>query len=342
GPSLRGQKHVPAFLIAAGAVRSRLDADLPVKDRLRAIVECREVEEIALRRPPVHTLEGVDVDALGVARGHETEQLHGRAVALDVRLDTHFRPALTGKHIQAPEIAVAGRTKPLEAEVEHAPSESANADVGDVRAGTGVDLDVRDRDARRLALRGEILDERHPAVALSDEDRARQHRVGPRGPDLLEHERLPDLDARRDVHERAPRRPERIGERAERGVRRHPIARCDIRPNEIGIVERSTEEALEDHAKCRRLRLDLELDARKMIEGRDEWAYGQVLQREPPPLLLLAGRPGFRREPQLSLEARRAQPLGLFAPKTVLLDHFGVEQQRNGYELCRTNQSHPA
>src|SRR2546430_11072545 len=82
--------------------------------------------------------------------------------------------------------------------------------------------------------------------------------------------------------------------------------------------------------------------AGNIMGGRAGCPVGRSLKGTPPPLLLLAGRPGFRREPPLSLEARLAQPLGLFAPKTVLLDHFGVEQQRNGYELCRTSQSHPA
>ena len=149
----------------------------------------------------------------------------------------------------------------LEAEVEHARSEATNTDVGHVSTRAGMHLDVRDRDARRVALRGEVLDERQRRVALRHHDRARQHRLVTGGPDLLEHERLVHLDTHRDVHERAPRRPEGIGDRPERGVGRDTAARRDVGADELGVIERGTEEAFEDHAGCRGLGLELELDA---------------------------------------------------------------------------------
>ena len=51
----------------------------------------------------------------------------------------------------SPAITFADRT-----ELEHARSEATDTDVGDVGARAGVHLDVRDRDARRLALRSGI------------------------------------------------------------------------------------------------------------------------------------------------------------------------------------------
>ena len=134
----------------------------------------------------------------------------------------------------------------MEPEVEHAGSESANTDIGHARTRAGVYLDVRHRDARRLALRREVLDERHRRVALRDDDRARQHRVVAGRPDLLEHERLLDLDAHRDVNERAPRRPERIRERAEGAVGRNPVAGSDVRPDQLGIVVEIYKKAFPD------------------------------------------------------------------------------------------------
>ena len=80
----------------------RFDADQPVEDRFRALIERGQIEEIALRAPSVDTLEAVDVDALVIAGGDETEELHDRAVALDVRLDPDLGPALAREHVEAP------------------------------------------------------------------------------------------------------------------------------------------------------------------------------------------------------------------------------------------------
>src|SRR5207245_3204584 len=68
------EEHVAALLIATGAMRVRLDADLPVEDRLRSIVESRQVQEIALRAPAVDVLVTVDVDALAIPGGNRSEE----------------------------------------------------------------------------------------------------------------------------------------------------------------------------------------------------------------------------------------------------------------------------
>src|SRR5207302_4975332 len=107
GAGLVGEEHVPALLIAARAVRRGLDADLSIEDRLGALVQGREIEQVALRRPAIEALKAVDVDPLGVARSDEAEQLHRRAVALDVRLDADFRSPLPGENVQASQLAVA-------------------------------------------------------------------------------------------------------------------------------------------------------------------------------------------------------------------------------------------
>src|SRR5207245_2773792 len=99
-----------------------------------------------------------------------------------------------------------------------------------------------------------------------------------------------------------------------------------------------TEEPFEDHTGRGRLRLQLELNSREMVERRDDRPGRQILQRKAPPLLLLAGRPGIRGETLEGLEAGLAQPLRLTAPETVLLDHFVVEQQRDRCECRRTSQ----
>ena len=96
------EEHVAALLIATGAMRVRLDADLPVEDRLRSIVESRQVQEIALRAPPVDVLVAVDIDPLAIPGGDKPEELHDRAVAFDVRLDSDLRSARPREHVQAP------------------------------------------------------------------------------------------------------------------------------------------------------------------------------------------------------------------------------------------------
>src|SRR5439155_23743167 len=96
-----------------------LHADLPVEDRLRSIVESRQVQEIALRAPAVDVLVTVDVDALAIPGGNQPEKLHDRAIALDVRLDPDLRSARPREHVQAPSLAVARRPERLDADAEH-------------------------------------------------------------------------------------------------------------------------------------------------------------------------------------------------------------------------------
>ena len=140
------------------------------------------------------------------------------------------------------------------------------------------------------------------------------------------------------MNERAARRPKRVRERAEGGVGGDPVAGSDVGPDQLGIVQRCAEKTFEYHTGRGRFRLELELNPWEMVERRDNRPGGQILQRESPPLFLLACWPGIRGETVECLEARLAQPLRLTAPETVLLDHSVVEQQRDLCECGRTSQ----
>ena len=161
GACLLGQEHVPALLIAAGPARRRLDPDLPVEDGLRRVVQRREIEEVALRAPPVEVLKAVHVDTLRVSRRHESVELHDPAAGLDVRLDPRLRAAAADEHVERREVAVARRPVPLRPEVPDVLGEATDADVADLRAVAGVDLEKRDRETlARSWLRREVFDER--------------------------------------------------------------------------------------------------------------------------------------------------------------------------------------
>jgi hypothetical protein len=335
GAGLLREEHVPALLVAAGAARRRLDPDLPVEDGLRGVVERGEVEEIALRALPVQVLEAVHVDALRVARSHEPEQLHGRSAGLDVRLDARLRAAAADEDVERREVAVPPRAVALRPEVPDVLGEAADADVADLRALARVDLEERDREPLAGAgLRREILDQRDRRPTLGDDDRPRDHGLLAGRPRLLEDERHLDLDVRRHVEECAPGRPQRARDRAEGGMRRHALRRgVEPAPHQIGMVERRAQQPLEDDPGRRRVGLEAEGDARKMIERRDERAGGHAFQGEPPPLLLFAGRPGLLGESGGRGHPRRAQPGRLAAPLTELLDRVPVEQQRDAGAL---------
>src|SRR5437868_7705365 len=132
------EQHVAALLVAARPARGGLDADLPVEDRLRVVVERRKVEQVALRALSVDVLKAVHVNALMVARRDEPVELDGHAVAFNVRVDPDLRASAAGEHVQALTLAIARRLEALEPQVEDAGGESPDADVADARAGPDV------------------------------------------------------------------------------------------------------------------------------------------------------------------------------------------------------------
>src|SRR5436305_1940209 len=118
--------------------------------------------------------------------------------------------------------------------------------------------------------------------------------------------------------------------------------RSSLSRAERRVVERGAGQSFEDDARRDRVRLELELDARQMVERRGERTGRKAAQREAPPLFLLAARPGLRGEPLERVESRLAEPVRLAPPETVLLDRFAVEQQRDLGERRRASQWHPA